>query len=36
MLLVHSQTSPPTQDKTLEPNLRWHKLTTLKEVNVDA
>jgi hypothetical protein len=36
MLPVHSQMSLPTKDKTLEPNLRQHKLTTLKAVNVDV
>jgi hypothetical protein len=34
MLPVHNQMSPPTQDKMPEPNLRRHKLTTLKVVNV--
>jgi hypothetical protein len=34
MLPVHSQMSPPTKDKTLEPNLCRHKLTTLKAINV--
>jgi hypothetical protein len=36
MLLVHKQTSLQTQDKMLEPNLRQHKLTTLKAVSVDV
>jgi hypothetical protein len=36
MLPLHSQMSPPTKDKMLEPNLRHHKLTTLKAINVDV
>jgi hypothetical protein len=36
MLPVHSQMSPPTKDKTLEPNLHRLELTTLKAVSVDA
>jgi hypothetical protein len=36
MLLAPNQTSLPIQDKTLEPNLRWHKLTKLKVVSVDG
>jgi hypothetical protein len=28
--------SPPTKDKMLEPNLRHHRLTTLKAINIDV
>jgi hypothetical protein len=36
ILLVHSQMSPPTQDKMLEPNLYQHNLTMPKVVSVNA
>jgi hypothetical protein len=36
MLSVHSQMSPPTKGKTLEPNLRRYKQTALKAASVDV